>query len=133
MKKTLYISESNVQLLEQIKGKYGFTSASQVVNYLITKEAEGTEKQIAEAVRKELEEQYIQKDRLKWATQVAEQNTIVLLDAINTLLHQEKIDHCIGVDLLPSPVIAESQERLKDRIRYFKQKSDDRRSRGKMY
>lgn len=133
MKKTVYISETNLERLEKIKEKYGFSSESQVINYLIAREDEEPEKRVAEAVRKELEENYLQKDRIKWATQVAEQNTIILLDAVNTLLHREKIDHCISVNFSASPVIQESQEKLKERIKYFKQKSDDRKSRGKTY
>ncbi len=53
-----------------------------------------------------------------------------ILDVLNTLLHKEKLSTCIDVDFAPSPVVEQSKERIKKRIHYFKQKSDERKSKG---
>ena len=126
-KKAFYISDDNEQILEQLKTKLGFTTYSQVINYLLAKEKEEPEQRIAIAVRKELEENYLQKERTRWAVQTAEQNSIILLDAINTILHKEQLTTCIGCDFAPSSVITQSRKNLKDKIQHFKQKSDERK------
>ena len=131
VKKTVYISESNNAALKELKETYGFSSESDAVNYLIANAQDHPEKKIAQAVRKELEENYLEKDRIKWASQTAEQNTIIILDAINTILHKEKIRTCISVEVAPSPVVTQSRERIRERIHYFKQKSDERKREGK--
>lgn len=131
IKQTVYLSEGNKALLTQMKNDYGFASESQVINYLLKKESDNAEERIAQAVRKELEENYLPKERIKWATQTAEQNSIVILDVLNTLLHKEKLRTCIDTDFAPSPVIEQSRERIKERIHYFKQKSDERKAKGK--
>ena len=88
------------------------------------------EHRIAVAVRKELEENYLSKERIQWGVQTTEQNSMVILDVLNTLLHKEKLSTCIDVDFAPSPVVEQSKERIKKRIHYFKQKSDERKSKG---
>lgn len=40
----------------------------------------------------------------------------MLLDAINTMLFQEKIDTCIPVGSVMSPVLSTSEEQFKDKI-----------------
>lgn len=127
-KKTIYLAEENEKTMQEIKRKYGLSSESDAINYLLAKEREDQAGKIAEAVRKELEENYLQKDRIKWATQTAEQNSIIILDAINTLLYKEKLRTCISADLAPSPVVTQSKERIKEKIHYFKEKSDERKS-----
>ena len=70
-------------------------------------------------------------ERLKWATKTSEQNSIVLLDAVNTLLHMFKADALISAELAPSIVVQQSQKNIKEKIAYFKQKSDERKRQGK--
>lgn len=124
---SFYIAEENEKILNELQAKLGFTTSSQVINYLLSKENEAWEEKIAIAVRKELEQNYLQKERMKWAVQTAEQNSIVLLDAVNTILHSKQLSTCIGCDFAPSPVISQSRKNLKDKIQHFKQKSDERK------
>lgn len=127
MKKTVYITEDNLAVLESLKKRYSMTG-SQVLNFLLLKENENWEEKIAKAVRMELEKNYLSKERMRWATQTAEQNSIVILDVLNTILHRDNLNTCITVDFAANPVITESKEHLKSKIHYFKEKSDERKS-----
>lgn len=129
--KLFYLSEENICRLKELQKELNMSSESQVINYLIGKAFDNSEEKIAQAVRKELEKNYLPKERIRWGVQTAEQNTILLLDAVNTLMHKEQLQTCIDVEFAPSPVIEQSRERLKEKISYFKQKSDDRKSKGK--
>ena len=130
--KLFYIEESNLSIIKSLQEDLGLSSESQVINYLLKQAVEqpAMEQRIAVAVRKELEENYRSKERIRWGVQTAEQNSMVILDALNTLLHKEKLSTCIDVDFAPSPVVEQSKERIKKRIHYFKQKSDERKSKG---
>lgn len=130
--KLFYIEESNLSIIKTLKEDLGLSSESQVINYLLKQAVEqpAMEQRIAVAVRKELEENYLSKERIRWGVQTAEQNSMVILDVLNTLLHKEKLSTCIDVDFAPSPVVEQSKERIKKRIHYFKQKSDERKSKG---
>lgn len=127
-RKTFGLTEKNVEILKKIKDEKGFTTDSQVINYLLSKEEVPPEKQIAIAVREELEKNYIQPQRLRWSTQTAEQNSIIILDVLNTWLQKNDIGDCISVEFAAAPVIQQSKSIIKERIAYFKQKSDERKS-----
>ena len=130
--KLFYIEESNLSIIKSLQEDLGLSSESQVINYLLKQAVEqpAMEQRIAVAVRKELEENYLSKERIRWGVQTAEQNSMVILDVLNTLLHKEKLSTCIDVDFAPSPVVEQSKGRIKKRIHYFKQKSDERKSKG---
>ena len=130
--KLFYLEESNLIILKKLQEELKLSSGSQVINYLLKQAAEqpAMEEKIAIAVRKELEENYLSKERIRWGVQTAEQNSMIILDVLNTLLHKEKLSTCIDIDFAPSPVIEQSKERIKRRIHYFKQKSDERKSKG---
>ena len=130
--KLFYLEESNLIILKKLQEELKLSSGSQVINYLLKQAAEqpAMEEKIAIAVRKELEENYLSKERIRWGVQTAEQNSMIILDVLNTLLHKEKLSTCIDIDFAPSPVIEQSKELIKRRIHYFKQKSDERKSKG---
>ncbi|MBO5485047.1 MAG: hypothetical protein J6K58_06730 [Lachnospiraceae bacterium] len=130
MQKCIYLSEEDRELLKEYRQELGLHSDSQAISYLIRHSKKQNE-ELAVAIREELEKNYLPKERIKWATKVAEQNSIVLLDAMNTLMHMLKAETCISVELAPHPVVAQSQERIKEKIAYFKQKSDERKNKGK--
>lgn len=129
MKKTsYYISEENLSALEILKERYSLSTNGQVINFLIQQAMENQEERIAKAVIQEMNDSYLSKERLKWSLQTAEQNSIILLDAMNTLLHKENLDTCITTEFLPNEVITQSKNNLKEKIAHFKQKSDDRKA-----
>lgn len=125
MRKGIYLSEEDVGLLRQKKQELGLKSESAVISYLLH---QTEEKKIAAAVREELEKNYLPKERIRWGVQTAEQNSIILLDALNTLLTMMKADVCIPAEISPNKVVEQSQQRLKEKIAYFKQKKADRES-----
>lgn len=95
--------------------------------YDIKRTQEDAEQRIAKIVANNIMDQmYPYSERLKWATRTAEQNSILLLDAMNSLLIHDNIVDCVPVDTIMSPVIQSSKEKMNERIAYFKQKKDDR-------
>lgn len=124
------LSEEADKLLQQYKAENGIKTDGAAITHLLM--ASENNKRIAIAVREELENNYMQKERLKWGVQTAEQNSIIMLDAINTMLHMLKAEACISTELAEHQVISQSRAKLKERIAYFKQKSDERKSKGKV-
>ena len=127
MQKSIYLSEEDVKILKQYKKEKGLNSDSQVFSYLL-RQTQTDREQFVVMIREELEKNYLPKERIRWATRIAEQNSIVLLDAVNTLLHMLKAEACIPVEIAAHPVVKQSQDRIKEKIAYFKQKSDERKS-----
>lgn len=125
--KCIYLSEEDISILKTIRSEQGLKSDSQVVSWLIRKSTQNQE-ELAKVIRKELEENYLPKERIRWGVQTAEQNSIVLLDAMNTLLHMLNAKGCISTEVAAHPVIEQSQKALKKKIAYFKQKSDERKN-----
>lgn len=125
--KCIYLSEEDIEILKSLRKEHGLKSDSQVVSWLLQRSTQDQE-ELAKVIRKELEENYISKDRIKWATQTAEQNSIILLDAINTLLWMLNAEDNISVDIAAHPVIKQSKEIIKAKVAHFKQKSDERKS-----
>ena len=112
--KCIYLSEKDLQILKSLREEQGLKSDSQVVSYLLKRSTQDKQ-EVAEAVRKEL-------------VQTAEQNSTVLLDAINTLLHMLNAKDCISVDVAPHPVITQSWIAVKRQIAKAKQRKDERKS-----
>lgn len=129
MRKCFYLSEEDVILLKKKKQELGLKSESAVISYFLH---QNEQEKIAVAVREELEKNYLPKERIRWGVQTAEQNSIILLDAMNTLLTMLKAEVCIPVEKAPHPVVEQSKQLLNEKIAYFKQKSDERKSKGKL-
>lgn len=127
MRKCISISDHDLELLEHCKKENGLTSDSATISFLLNKHL--TEKEeLAVVIRQELEKNYLPAQRIRWGVQTAEQNTILLLDAINSLLWLFNAKECFRTEQFMHPVIQESQDALKEKIAYFKQQSDDRKS-----
>lgn len=127
IKKHISLSEEDVTRLIEFKKQHGFHTDSEVFSHLLA-ETQNRNPPTACEIREELEKNYLQKDRMKWATQTAEQNSIVLLDAINTILWLLNAKDNIAVEHASHPVISQSKKLLKKKLAYFKQKSDERKS-----
>ncbi|MGF6376724.1 hypothetical protein M2140_001802 [Clostridiales Family XIII bacterium PM5-7] len=70
-------------------------------------------------------------ERLRWGVQTAEQNSQVLMDAVNTILNQNDYEYCAHIEVLKNPVISQSEDKIKDRIAHFKQEKDNRSRKNK--
>ncbi len=131
MRKQFDLSDEAISVIRSVQEQHGFKSERLAVEYILrnfdTREAD---EKIADAVVKKLDTDYIQRDRLKWSTQTAEQNSIILLDCLNTLLFSMNIQDIVPVDSAPSPVIRNSKTRIKERIAWFKQQSDERKAKA---
>ena len=125
VRKNIYFSEEEYENLQKIKNDYGLKTDSAAISFLL--QSGSVTKNIAKAVVNEIEESYMKSERLKWATKTAEQNSTILLDSMNTLLHMFKADSLISVEFAPHPIIHKSKQNLNDKIAYFKQQSDERK------
>ena len=114
IRKNIYFDEKEYEKLQDMKLKYGLKSDSAVVNFLL--ESGDFTQNIAREVIREMEENYMKSERLKWATKTAEQNSVLLLDSINTILNALKVSKLISVDEQESPVIKESRKKLDKKI-----------------
>lgn len=131
MRKCISLSEEDIELLEQYKQHNSIRTDSQAFSNML-RESKHFQKNLAVTVREELESNYLNKERTKWATQTAEQNSILLLDAMNTLLHMFNAKDCISTEVAMHPVLKQSQDSMKKKIAYFKQKSDERKAKSGM-
>lgn len=134
MNKFFKFTEQDIECINSIKETYQISTDVGAIRFALKKlqektEEEEKEKRMAEQIANLiLDKNYAFNERLRWATRTAEQNSILLLDAVNTLLFQQKIDTCIPVASVMSPVIETSQQQMKERIAHFKQMKDDRMS-----
>lgn len=127
--KCIYLSEEDLTVLKSLREKNGLKSDSQTISWLIRK-TEQDWRELAEAVREELEKHYIQKDQIKYATRIAEQNSRVLLDAINSLLFllNVKPDDYVPANKVAHSIVKKSRDEIKKELVHAKQKSDESKS-----
>lgn len=120
IRKNIYFDEKEYEKLQDMKLKYGLKSDSAAINFLL--QSESLTDEIAKSVVKEFEESYMKSERLKWGVRTAEQNSVLLLDSINTILNVLKLSELISVDEQESPVIKESRKKLDKKIENRKQR-----------
>lgn len=131
MAKKLYqLPEEVIEIIHEVMEERHLKFEVDAVIYMITeyKKKDDLPQQIVNAFN-EINKPWM--ERLRWATQTAEQNSQITLDVLNTQLYESQIERCIGVDKVKHPVISESEESLKNRIAHFKQKKDDRKNKKK--
>ena len=125
--KCIYLSEEDLQTLKSLRQAQGLKSDSQVFSYLLKRSTQDHQ-ELAEAIRRELEQNYLPKERIRFGVQTAEQNSTILLDAINTLLHMLNAKDCIPVEVAPHPVVTQSRTAVKKQRAKAKQKKDEWKS-----
>lgn len=127
MKKIFTLTEEDLKNIETIKRKYGLKTDVAAVRYALTDcaknmEVGNQEVQIVEEVANLLTTEKI----IQSSVRAVEKNTNVLLDVVNTILFNNKIDVCVPRDAIKSPVISTAEEKYKDNIAHKKQKKDYR-------
>lgn len=123
--------------MKAIKKKEGLRSESEALRWILEEyqKQEETEMMIDSVIRKAFQEEKegerILLERIRWAAQTAEQNSIQMIDAMNTILTTGELkgDACIFTEVYEHPVLRDSRERIKKRIAHFKQAKDDREKR----
>lgn len=132
--KKYVVEQKHVDLVKQVKSDYGLKNDSAALRYIIEEYEKNCQKKKENSeLIEEFLEAYHQKyyalfDRLRWATQTAEMNSMILLDAINTMLILQDVKDGVLVDSFMSPVLALSKSAYKEKIAHFKQKKDDRKN-----
>ena len=132
MKKIFDLSEEEVALLDKVKEEKKLISQVSALRYILKsyEEKEDKRKLIEEAISVYETEMKGFHERLKWSTTMSERNTIMLLDAVNTILFSQGVDNCIPIEDIEHPVLARSREILKKKLAHFKQQKDDRKRKG---
>lgn len=137
-KKHFNLDQETIQIIQRVKEEQGFKSEVKALTYIVKKYEEQKKMSLSDAdveiiadavVSKYNDTYYKFLERLRWATQTAEQNSIVTKDVLNTFLIKQGIEHCVLSDVTPSPVITTSMDYQKNKIEHFKQKKDDRKNR----
>ena len=127
MKKIFTLTEEDLKNIETIKRKYGLKTDVAAVRYALTDCAENMEVgnqevEIVEEVANLLATEKV----IQSSVRAVEKNTNVLLDVVNTILFNNKIDVCVPRDAIKSPVISTAEEKYKDNIANKKQTKDFR-------
>lgn len=139
-KKHFNLDEDVIEIIQRVKEEQGFNTEVKALMYIVreynaqkedTISDEAAEK-LADIILAKYNEQYYKyMDRIRWAVQTAETNSIITKDAINTMLINQGIQHCILTDVTTSPVISTSLEWQKNKVEHFKQQKEDRKKRKK--
>lgn len=133
MVKKYVVKQKHIDLVEQVKSDYGLKNDSAALRYIIEEYEKNCQKKKENSeLIEDFLEAYHQKyyalfDRLRWASQTAEMNSMILLDAINTMLVLQDVKEGVLTDTFMSPVLALSKSAYKEKIAHFKQKKDDRK------
>lgn len=120
VRKNIYFTDEEYEKLQEIKEEYGLKNDSAAMRFLM-KTGELSQN-IAKNVVTEIEENYMKSQRLRYSTRTAEENSVLLLDAVNTILYAMKLNELIPVDKQESPLIKESRKRLDEKIENRKQR-----------
>lgn len=129
------------ELLEQLKGvmnEKGFSSMKETIEFIYSKyvqfiNLENVIKERDEKLADDLFARFIEKYHnyfvsLKCASSNMEKNSVLMLDAINTILMNEDYETCYPVDFIKSSVIEKSEERYKEKLSNLKQKKDNKKT-----
>lgn len=128
MQKIFDLSEEDISVLKEIqKANKDIRTDVAAIRFLIRKykyEIIDPAEQL-EAEKRELKELIRQ---MNVTLNIAERNTEVCVDALNTLLFSADSEKCVLKEEIMHPVIEHSEKRIKERIAHNKQKKDFRRS-----
>lgn len=134
-KKIFQLTEEDQKNLEIIKNRNHMSTDVATIRYALQKTAENIEERdkeqrmVENIVNLLLARNSDYEHIIRSSVRETEKNTNMLLDAINTMLFQGKIDTCIPVESIMSPVLSTSEEQYKNRIAHKKQRKDDKKSR----
>ena len=135
MNKLFIIEDKHLEILNKVKTEKFFKSDSETIRFILeeynrTIKKEKSEDEFIEKLLEAYHRKYYKLfERLRWASQTAEKNSTLLLDAVNTILLLNDIDDGVMTDTFISPVLEMSNNAYKEKIAYFKQMKDDRKRR----
>lgn len=131
IRKQFIFDEETVQDLLKIKEENNIKSETATIKYIVDMHKQYKDE---DARFEKLLKIYDERcrgltERIKWASQTAEQNSTIILDVLNTILHTgtcKSLNAIISVDYLEHDIILQSRQIIKDKIAHFKQAKDDR-------
>ena len=132
--KHIRLSEKYIDILNVVRENEELKSDTEAIKFLLDMYSNNKSEEVIEEEKLKRymdayhERYYALFERLRWASQSAEKNTTIILDAINTMLINQEIADCISAEMFPSPVVQVSNDAYKKKIAYFKQKKDERNS-----
>lgn len=127
MGKEFQLKDEEFQVIKNVMDQEGLNQTKALCYILNEYQKYQNIENIFRKVLKEQEQEHKNfTERIRWATRVAEQNSIVLLDAVNTILVNNNVEDLIPVDTYESPVITKSKNIMKQKIAHFKQQKDYR-------
>lgn len=119
------LSDESVKKLHQIMEEKMIKTETAAIEFLI--ESYGGDEELAEKIVDTLfERDKAFRERIRWATRTAETNTYMLLDGLNTILLDRGNEYCSHIEVTMSPVLKQSQDKIKERLAHFKQEKDNR-------
>lgn len=136
MKKLFVIEDKHIDIINEVKTEKFLKNDSETLRFILEEYERTVKKKKSEdEFIEKLLEAYQQKyyklfERLRWASQTAEKNSTLLLDAVNTILLLNDINDGVMIDTFVSPVLEMSNNAYKEKIAYFKQMKDDRKRRS---
>ena len=124
MKKTYDLPESSIEIIHETMKEKGFKTEVDTVIYLIEKTKD--ENILINKMKEEFKNDIV---RFRLGLRTAEHNSIVIKDAINSMLYFYELEKLIpACGEKTHFVIAQSEENLKKLIEQRKQEKDDRNS-----
>lgn len=125
MKKHYDLPEHIVDIIHSVMEENSIVYEVDAVKFIIQDYAAGLT--VAEKTAEVIDEKFNKIfTRLRLGVRTAEQNSIVIKDALNTLLYEfPDIDCCMYTDNNKHKVIDESEEFLKEKIARYKQIKDN--------
>lgn len=128
--KLFQLKESDIEVLRRVKEEYKFSSDVAALRYIINEYSKNIE--LVDSISERLKEDNRKfNERLRWATRTAEENSIMILDAVNLILHLNGNKQLLSFEEDPAVSLLESQARYKKKIAHFKQAKDNRERKNK--
>ena len=125
IRKHFRLSEASIIKLHEIMEDKNIKTETAAIEFLI--EGYGKNKELADEIVDTLfERDKAFRERVRWATRAAETNTYMLLDGLNTILLDRGNEYCSHIEVTMSPVLKQSQDKIKERLAHFKQEKDNR-------
>jgi hypothetical protein len=125
-RRNLYMTDENLDIVKRVMEEQKLVSESATVSFIINEYAK--QKTLSEEIVERInKENKAWMERVRWATKTAEVNSQILIDAINTMLLIQGVKYCSHIEYDKSPVIEQSEEKIKERIAHFKQEKDNRK------
>lgn len=133
MIKKYIIEEKHADIINHVREEQHLKNDSAAIRFILdeyeknSKEKENDMQRIEVFLEAYHKKYYSMFERLRWASQVSEMNTTMILDAVNTMLITQDIENPVLTEAYLSPVLDVSKSSYKEKIAYFKQKKDDRK------